>query len=121
MKRVLVVDDQETLRLLVVDILESIDDTLSITEQENGALAIAELQQQDYDFMICDIKMPVMDGFEVVERLRTLSRNSTIPVILLTAEADPESIARGARLGATSYLTKPFNAEELTEAVKPYL
>lgn len=121
MKRVLVVDDHESLRLLVCDLLESIDESLTIKDEENGALAIAELEKTDYDLLICDIKMPVMDGFEVVERLRSMTRNSGIPVILLTAEADAESIARGARLGATSYLTKPFNAEELTAAVKPFL
>ena len=121
MKNVLVVDDQETLRLLVCDILEDLDPTLRLSQAENGRIALELLQAQDFDLVICDVKMPEMDGFEVVSKLRSLNRNSNVPVVMLTAEANPESVVQGATSGATSYLTKPFNAEELTEAIRPFL
>lgn len=121
MKRVLIIDDHSTLREVVRDILENMDEPLSIEEEENGIDALVNLECRDYDLLICDVKMPEMDGFEVVKTIRSWSWNPQVPVIMLTAERDPDSIARGARLGATSYLTKPFNAAELEEAVRSFL
>jgi CheY-like chemotaxis protein len=121
MKRVLIIDDHSSLRELVRDILENMDQPLSIEEEENGLDALVNLECRDYDLLICDVKMPECDGFEVVKTIRNWSWNPNVPVIMLTAEADPESIAKGATLGATSYLTKPFNAAELEEAVKTFL
>lgn len=117
-KKVLIIDDQASLRGLVRDILENYDENLYIEEEENGINAIVNLECRDYDLLICDVKMPEMDGFEVVKTIRNWTWNPKVPVIMLTAEADPASIARGAVLGATSYLTKPFNEADLLRAVK---
>ena len=117
-KKVLIIDDQASLRGLVRDILENYDENLYIEEEENGINAIVNLECRDYDLLICDVKMPEMDGFEVVKTIRNWNWNPKVPVIMLTAEADPASIARGAVLGATSYLTKPFNEADLLKVVK---
>ncbi len=121
MKRVLIIDDQPVLRALVRDILENWPEQLYIEEAEDGIDAIVNLECRDYDLLICDIKMPQMDGFEVVQKIRAWSWNPQVPIIILSAEADPESIARGAALGATSYLTKPFNEQELVHAVRGFI
>lgn len=121
MKRVLIIDDQSALRGLVRDILENMDPDLYIEEEENGVTALVNLECRDYDLLICDVKMPEMDGFEVIKTIRSWCWNPNVPVIMLTAEADPDSIATGARLGATSYLTKPFNEDDLVAAVKSLL
>ncbi len=121
MKRVLIIDDQPVLRGLVRDILEDWDYPLYIEEEENGLTAIVNLECRDYDLLICDIMMPEMNGFEVVEKIRSWKWNPDVPILMLTGETDPESIARGASLGATAYLTKPFNARELVEAVRGLL
>lgn len=121
MKKVLIIDDQPTLRALVRDILENWPEPLHIEEEDNGINAIVNLECRDYDLLICDVKMPEMDGFGVIETMRKWNWNPQVPVIMLTAEADPESIARGAQLGATAYLTKPFNEAELVAAVQNLL
>jgi len=121
MKRILIVDDQPVLRAMVRDILEEWSTPLQVSEAESGPEALVYLQSEPFDLVICDIKMPVMDGFEVVQKIRAGSLNPGLPIILLTAESDPDSIARGASLGATSYLTKPFNETELVEAVEAFV
>lgn len=121
MKRVLIIDDQPVLRGLVRDILEDWDYPLYLEEEENGLHAIVNLECRDYDLLICDIMMPEMNGFEVLQKIRNWQWNPNVPILMLTGETDPESIARGAALGATGYLTKPFNSQELREAVQSLL
>lgn len=121
MKRILIVDDQSVLRAMVRDILEEWTPPLHIQEAEGGPEALVYLERDPFDLVICDIKMPEMDGFEVVQRIRAGSANPDLPVIMLTAEVDPQSIARGAASGATSYLTKPFNESDLVEAVEAFV
>jgi len=121
MKKVLIIDDQPVLRGLVRDILENWEEPLHIEEAENGVDALVNCECRDYDLLICDVMMPEMDGFEVVQTIRQWTWNPEVPIIMLTAEADPVSIARGAMLGATSYLTKPFNEEELAAAIRTFL
>lgn len=119
MKKVLIVDDQDVIREMVRDVLEDWDETLCIDEEDNGFTALARLEKQAYDLLICDVKMPELNGFEVLHAVRT--QRPELPVIMLTAEADAASIVRGATLGATSYLTKPFNADDLIGHVQALL
>lgn len=121
MKRVLIVEDQPLLRSMVRDILEYWPEQLYIEEEENGLDAIVNLECRDYDLIICDVMMPEMDGFEVVRTVRGGTWNPEVPIILLTAECDELSIVRGLTLGATSYLTKPFNESELVHAAAAFL
>lgn len=106
---------------MVRDILEEWDDTLAIEDEDNGFTALARLEKEAYDLLICDVKMPKLNGFEVLNAVRQACSNPQMPVIMLTAEADPISIARGATLGATSYLTKPFNSQDLISNVQALL
>lgn len=106
---------------MVRDILEEWNPPLQIAEAESGREALVYLHSESFDLLICDIKMPEMDGFEVVQYIRAGSLNREVPIILLTAENDSDSIARGAALGATSYLTKPFNESDLVEAVEEFV
>ncbi|MBT9588547.1 response regulator [bacterium] len=121
MKRVLIIDDQACFRGIVRDILENWSEPLYIEEEENGIDAVINVECRDYDLLICDIKMPEMDGFEVVSKVREWRWNPHVPILMLTAERDPASIARGAAIGATGYLTKPFNEVEFLDAVRTML
>lgn len=120
-KRVLIVDDQASIREVIKDVLEDWPVALDIEECENGMEACVNIECRDYDLLICDVKMPVMDGFEVLRRVREDENSKEMPVIMLTAEDQPDSIWRGATLGATSYVTKPFNLDELTEALRLHI
>lgn len=121
MKRVLVVDDQSCIRDVIKDILEDWPTKLDVEECENGMEACVNIECRDYDLLICDVKMPVMDGFEVLKRVREVESSRDMPVIMLTAEDQPDSIWMGATLGATSYVTKPFNLDELMEALRMHI
>lgn len=121
MSKVLLIDDQDTLRAMVRDILEDWNEALEIEDVDNGFEGLKLLQNGDYDLLICDIMMPDLNGFEVLHAVRKQCPNPEMPILMLTAETEPESIARGVTLGATSYLTKPFNGEELIQCVQALL
>ena len=116
-RRVLVVDDQPCIRELVKQTLELWDEDVEVEEAENGMEAVVCLECRDYGLMICDICMPVLDGFGVLKRARGMESARDMPIIMLTAEAEPENILDGFQLGATSYLTKPFNFQELLDTL----
>jgi two-component system chemotaxis response regulator CheY len=117
MKRVLIIDDHASVRGLVRDILENIYEDLYVEEEENGLYALVNCECRDYDLLICDVNMPEMAGIDLIQALRRSHWSHSVPIIVLSAESDPESIARGVTCGATAYLTKPFNEQELTTTV----
>lgn len=121
MKSVLLVDDQEAIRQLVRDALEAWPDQLEVTEAVDGQDAVDTMNRQTFDLLILDIRMPRKDGYEVLEWVRSNSATAELPVIMLTAENEDMDIVKGAELGATSYVTKPFNLDDLFEALKGYL
>lgn len=99
-------------------------DALSIAGYEpvaaiDGFAAHLLLREQKFDLIITDINMPVMDGYELLERLRTAGDNT--PAILLTARGERADVTRGLKLGADDYVTKPFGLEELTLRVAAIL
>jgi DNA-binding response OmpR family regulator len=88
-----------------------------ITHVTDGAAALAAIAGTRPDLLILDIKMPEMDGLEVLRRLRADAATRTLPVILLTALGEEEDVVRGFGLGADDYLVKPFSPTELAVRV----
>ena len=113
----MIVDDEPGVRALLRD-------TLSIAgfetiEASDGMSALTLLRTNKPALMVIDINMPLMDGFELVERLR--STDDLTPVLMLTAREDKSDIARGLKIGADDYVIKPFGIEELVLRIKAIL
>jgi CheY-like chemotaxis protein len=114
-KRILVADDDPViLRLLQVNLeLEGYEALLA----HHGEKAVEMARAEKPDLIILDIMMPRMDGYEAVRNLRADQRTRAIPVIFLSARAQPSDIERGKSYGVDDYLTKPFDPGELLEVV----
>ncbi len=92
-----------------------------LSYSQNGKEALAAVKQNDFDLILLDIMMPVVDGYEVCRQLKSDSKTKDIPIIFLTAKVEKESVVKGLKLGAVDYVTKPFNAEELLARVRTHL
>lgn len=116
MKTILVIEDEATLREDIVEILMLNDfDVVEACDGEEG-LRIAEDKKPD--LIVSDIMMPKLDGYGVLEHIRSNPETQTIPFIFLTAKVDRDSQRQGINAGADDYLTKPFTSEELLKAIK---
>jgi len=111
---IMIVEDEAGVRELLRDTLRIAG--FETVEADNGMSALTVLRSRKPDLMIIDINMPLMDGFELVERLR--ATGDLVPVLMLTARNDQQDIARGLTLGADDYVVKPFGLEELILRVK---
>lgn len=89
----------------------------NVSEAEDGFDALEKVKKNPPDIILLDVMMPGMDGFTVCEALRNEENTASLPIIMLSAKTDLESINRGLRLGATKYLTKPISPEDLTQHV----
>lgn len=116
--RILVADDDPLLRSLLVHKL-SAEGHLVLTA-EDGAQALAVIREQKPDLIVLDALMPVMDGFEVLRRLKAEHLFNT-PVIMLTALKREQDIVGALQLGAADYLVKPFIPDELSQRVRRLL
>jgi len=119
MTKILVIEDETMIR-------ESIVDTLEFAEYEtaaasNGVEGVKLAKKFEPDLVLCDVMMPELDGHGVLLELSQLPKLSHVPFIFLTAKASHDDIRRGMSLGADDYLTKPFSATELLEAIKTRL
>jgi CheY-like chemotaxis protein/anti-sigma regulatory factor (Ser/Thr protein kinase) len=119
MKNILVIEDEEFVRETISDMLE-IEGYVPILAK-NGEAGLECLTQIKPDLILCDINMPVMDGYEVLERLKSQESLSTIPFIFLTAKASNDDMRRGMELGADDYIFKPFKARDLLNAINTRL
>jgi len=116
MKRVLVVDDEDTMRESIVQVLRMSE--YIVDEAANGLEALQRLASFIPDLIISDVSMPKLDGFGLLKELRKSERTSDIPFIFLTGQADHSSQREGMLLGADDYITKPFNQDDLIKAVE---
>jgi DNA-binding response OmpR family regulator len=114
--RILVVDDELSLRRLMRLYLGKAG--FSVQEATTGSQALAALRRGDIDLAIVDVMLPELDGFEVVRQAR---RNSSIPIILLTARGEEASRVAGLEVGADDYVVKPFLAHEVVARVRAQL
>jgi len=117
--RILIVDDVPKNIQILGNILKN--NNFQISYALNGKEALEMVQEQLYDLILLDIMMPLMNGFEVCERIKANKKTAGIPIIFLTAKADKESVVKGFLLGAEDYVTKPFSAEELLARVSTHL
>lgn len=112
-RKILVVDDEEAVRRFLQRILE--DAGYDVITAANGQKALDKVSQFDIDLVLLDIKMPGIDGFEVLERIR---QHSNIPVIMVSALGEVASTESSLGLGADDYVTKPFSTRELLARIQ---
>ena len=113
----LIVDDFSTMRRIVRALLKEMGCN-NADEAEDGAIALQMLKAQKYDFIVSDINMPNMNGFDLLTAVKKDDALKHIPVLMVTAEARKEDIVRAAQEGAAGYIVKPFTKATLEEKVQ---
>ena len=114
--RVLVVDDDPGMRSLITHVLEARG--YSVQPAVHGGEALEVLRAAAPDLVVCDVHMPCMDGFGLLQAVRADTSLAHLPFVLVTAYSDRRGITRGMRLGADDFLSKPIRAAALLEAVE---
>lgn len=114
--RFLVVDDFSTMRRIVRNLLKEAGYT-DADEAEDGVVALHKLRNSHFDFVVCDINMPNMNGFQLLAELKQDEKLKHIPVLMVTAEARKEDIVMAAQNGAAGYIVKPFTKAILEDKV----
>ena len=117
-RRILVIDDEPKTRHLLRELLSHDYDIITAA---NGSDALEQLKSQFVDLILLDLMMPVMDGWQVLKRLKGNKQTRTIPVIMLTADGDTKTVLTSQELKATDYFIKPFLAYELLAFIKRYV
>ena len=113
----LIVDDFSTMRRIVRGLLEEMGCN-NADEAEDGAVALGMLKAQKYDFVVSDINMPNMNGFDLLKAVKADDSLKHLPVLMVTAEARKEDIVLAAQSGAAGYIVKPFTKATLEEKVQ---
>jgi two-component system chemotaxis response regulator CheY len=116
----LIVDDFSTMRRIVRGLLKE-SGYNNADEAEDGAAALQKLKNEKYDFVVSDINMPNMNGFELLNAIKADAQLKHLPVLMVTAEARKEDIVRAAQEGAAGYIVKPFTKATLEEKLNKIL
>ena len=118
-KKVLIVEDEESLLKLESILLTS--KGYAVKAVANGQAALDALDEELPDLVLLDIMLPEMDGFEVCRRIKESEATKHIPVVMLTAKKSREDMARGEKVGADWYITKPFKSAMVIETIQRFL
>jgi CheY-like chemotaxis protein len=116
---VLIIEDEIHIRRLTITVLEMAG--YRVIEASSGPQALALVKATPPDVITCDISMPMMDGYEVLETLKSQPDTAHIPVIMLTAIGQEKDTIRALELGAADYITKPFSSTNLIETIERQL
>ena len=116
----LVVDDFSTMRRIVRSLLKEMGCN-KVEEAEDGAVALQMLKANRFDFVVSDINMPNLNGFDLLKAIKADENLKRIPVLMVTAEARKEDILLAAQSGAAGYVVKPFTKATLEEKVTKIL
>lgn len=115
-KKVMTVDDSRTMRDMVSFTLRGAG--YEVVEAADGQQAMSAIATTKVDLVITDLNMPVMDGLTLIRRLRAIPAHRTLPILMLTTEADESKKAEGRAAGATGWIVKPFNPDKLVSVVQ---
>lgn len=118
--KVLVVDDFATMRRIVKNILKDIGFT-DISEAEDGAVALKQLQASPADLVICDWNMPNMSGLDLLKAVRADATLKATPFVMVTAEAQKTRVVEAVQAGVSNYIVKPFTADAVKEKLQKVL
>ena len=113
----LIVDDFSTMRRIIRGLLKEMG-CHNADEAEDGVVALSMLKQNKYDFVVSDINMPNMNGFDLLKAIKAENTLKHLPVLMVTAEARKEDIVLAAQTGAAGYIVKPFTKATLEEKVQ---
>jgi two-component system chemotaxis response regulator CheY len=119
-KRILVADDSQTMRMLILFHLIKMMPGVKITEAENGAEALEWLKKQDVDLILTDMNMPEMDGAGLITAVRQELKRET-PIIIITTKGEQRDRERGLSVGANGYVTKPIDILQFRETIRKYM
>lgn len=114
--KILVVDDFSTMRRIIKNLLKQLGYS-NVDEAEDGALALARLKSEKYDFVVSDWNMPNMTGLELLQAVRADASLKEIKFLMVTAEALQENVVAAVQAGVNNYIVKPFTAETLKEKI----
>ena len=116
MATILVVDDSTSLRSMVKFSLQQ--EGYTVVEAGNGQEGLTRARSGQFDMVLTDVNMPIMDGITFCAELRKIPAFKFTPVLVLTTESSPEMKSRGKAAGATGWLVKPFNPDKLISTVR---
>ena len=116
MQKILIIEDEAAIRRVLVKILSEESDTYQVEEAEDGLVGIEKIKKEDYDLVLCDIKMPKMDGVEVLEATKKIKPET--PVVMISGHGDLDTAVNTMRLGAFDYISKPPDLNRLLNTVR---
>jgi DNA-binding NtrC family response regulator len=116
MTQILLIEDEEPIRRVMVRILTEESSSYEITEAIDGKEGLSKLSKSSFDLVLCDIKMPKMDGIEVLQKTR--DKEIFVPFIMLTGHGNVETAVEAMKLGAYDFIAKPPDLNRLLTAVR---
>lgn len=116
MPKILIIEDEATIRRVLTKILSEENDKYIVEEAEDGLQGLEKIKNDDYDLVLCDIKMPKMDGVEVLEAVKKIKPE--IPMVMISGHGDLETAVNTMRLGAFDYISKPPDLNRLLNTVR---
>jgi len=115
--KILIVDDFSTMRRIIKNLLRDLGFT-NTQEADDGLTALPMLKNGDFDFLVTDWNMPGMSGIDLLKHVRADERLSSLPILMVTAEAKRDQIVEAAKAGVNGYVIKPFTAAALKEKIE---
>ncbi len=121
--RILLVDDSSTMRKIQRRVLTEMSPEYDIVEAGNGKEALEKLKEFNFQFglVLCDINMPEMNGMETLKAIRSMPETLKLPIIMCTSVAEKGQVMEAIKAGATNYLVKPFQPEDLKNKISTVL
>ncbi len=116
MAKILIIEDEAAIRRVLTKILSEENDAYEVFEAEDGLEGIEKIKNEDFDLVLCDIKMPKMDGVEVLEAVKKIKPE--IPMVMISGHGDLETAVNTMRLGAFDYISKPPDLNRLLNTVR---
>lgn len=116
MSKILIIEDEAAIRRVLKKIISEENDSYEVEEAEDGLQGIEKIKKTDYDLVLCDIKMPKMDGVEVLEKARKLKPET--PMVMISGHGDLDTAVNTMRLGAFDYISKPPDLNRLLNTVR---
>ncbi|AXT56165.1 sigma-54-dependent Fis family transcriptional regulator [Aquimarina sp. MMG015] len=116
MAKILVIEDEAAIRRVLVKILSEESDKYEVFEAEDGLVGIEKIKNEDFDLVLCDIKMPKMDGVEVLEAVKKIKPE--VPMVMISGHGDLDTAVNTMRLGAFDYISKPPDLNRLLNTVR---